>query len=62
MLVVPHPVIDVAAIVTTAGVVFEALREERHLSRTFGERWARYASRTGRFAPRLRPQRPANSA
>ena len=62
VLVVPHPVIDVAAIVTTAGVVFEALREERHLSRTFGERWARYASRTGRFAPRLRPQRPANSA
>jgi protein-S-isoprenylcysteine O-methyltransferase Ste14 len=25
----------------------------RHLHRTFGERYARYAGATGRFAPRL---------
>lgn len=53
VLVVPHPVVDVAALLTTAGVVVEALREERHLHRTFGERYARYARATGRFAPRL---------
>jgi protein-S-isoprenylcysteine O-methyltransferase Ste14 len=53
VLVVPHPVVEVAAVLTTAGVVFEALREERHLHRTFGERWVRYAASTGRFAPRL---------
>jgi len=54
VLVVPHPTIAVAALITTAGVVVEALREERHLHRTFGERYARYAAGTGRFAPRLR--------
>ena len=53
VLVVPHPAIDVAAILTTLGVVYQALREERHLFRTFGARYARYAARTGRFAPRL---------
>ena len=52
VLVVPHPVIDVAALLTTLGVVYQARREERHLLRTFGERYARYAARTGRFAPR----------
>jgi hypothetical protein len=30
---VPHPVIDLAALLTTTGVVVEALREERHLHR-----------------------------
>jgi protein-S-isoprenylcysteine O-methyltransferase Ste14 len=53
ILVVPHPVVDAVALLTTAGVVFEAVREERHLHRTFGERYARYAASTGRFAPRL---------
>jgi protein-S-isoprenylcysteine O-methyltransferase Ste14 len=57
VLVVPHPVIDLAALLTTAGVVVEALREERHLHRTFGERYARYAAATGRFVPRLRRAR-----
>ena len=62
VLVVPHPLIDVAAIVTAAGVLFEALREERHMHRTFGERYARYAARTGRFAPRLWPRRAGDGA
>jgi hypothetical protein len=53
VLVVPYPVVDIAALLTTAGVVVEALREERHLHRTFGERWVRYARATGRFAPHL---------
>ena len=53
ILVVPHRIIPVAALVTTIGVLYEALREERHLLRTFGERYARYLERTGRFAPRL---------
>ncbi|HJQ85114.1 MAG TPA: isoprenylcysteine carboxylmethyltransferase family protein [Candidatus Binatia bacterium] len=54
VLVVPHAVIDVGALVTTAGVLAQALREERHLHRTFGARYARYVEATGRFVPRLR--------
>jgi len=57
VIVVPSPAVDVAAILTAAGVLLEALREERHMHRTFGERYARYAAGTGRFAPRLRPRR-----
>jgi protein-S-isoprenylcysteine O-methyltransferase Ste14 len=56
ILVVRHPMIPAAALVTAAGVLYEALREERHLLRTFGERYAQYLARTGRFAPRLRAQ------
>ncbi|TMA36648.1 MAG: isoprenylcysteine carboxylmethyltransferase family protein [Deltaproteobacteria bacterium] len=62
VLVVPHRVVDVAALATAAGVLFEALREERHMHRTFGERYARYAMRTGRFAPRLGSRRRGNGA
>ncbi len=57
-LVVPHPVVLVGAVLTAAGVVLQALRAERHLQRTFGDRYARYAAATGRFAPRLRRGRP----
>jgi isoprenylcysteine carboxyl methyltransferase (ICMT) family protein YpbQ len=53
VLVLPVPAVDIAAILTTLGVVYQALREEQHLHRTFGTRYARYAARTGRFAPRL---------
>jgi protein-S-isoprenylcysteine O-methyltransferase Ste14 len=53
VVLVPHPLVPVAALVTTVGVLYEAVREERHLVGTFGERYARYLARTGRFAPRL---------
>jgi protein-S-isoprenylcysteine O-methyltransferase Ste14 len=53
-LVVPHPAITAIAVVTGLGFAFQARREERHLLRTFGDRYARYTARTGRFAPRLR--------
>ena len=53
-LVVPHPAVAAITLVTGLGVAFQAYREERHLLRTFGERYARYTARTGRFAPRLR--------
>jgi protein-S-isoprenylcysteine O-methyltransferase Ste14 len=59
VLAVPHPVIEIGAIVTTLGIVYQARREEQHLLRTFGERYARYAARTGRFAPRLWPRSAA---
>jgi len=54
VLVIPGPTIEVAAGVTALGAIIQALREERHLLATFGERYAVYAARTGRFAPRLR--------
>jgi protein-S-isoprenylcysteine O-methyltransferase Ste14 len=53
ILVVPHLMIDCAALLTAVGVTIQAHREEQHLHRTFGERYGRYAARTGRFAPRL---------
>jgi protein-S-isoprenylcysteine O-methyltransferase Ste14 len=56
VLVIPHPTIDVAAVVTTLGVFMQAVREEQHLRGTLGERYVRYAARTGRFAPRLWPR------
>ena len=52
VLVVPHLAVDVAALLTAVGVAYQAHREERHLLSTFGERYARYAARTGRFIPR----------
>jgi protein-S-isoprenylcysteine O-methyltransferase Ste14 len=54
VLVVPHRAVLIGAALTAAGVVLQALREERHLHRAFGDRYARYAAATGRFAPRLR--------
>lgn len=53
VLAVPHLLIGVAAIVTTLGVVYQARREEAHLLHAFGDRYARYLARTGRFAPPL---------
>jgi len=53
VLVVPHRAIDLGAIVTAIGVALQARREERHMRETFGERYARYAARTGRFMPRV---------
>lgn len=57
MLALPHPAITVAALLTVLGLAFQAHREERHLLHTFGDRYARYLARTGRFAPRLRRTR-----
>jgi protein-S-isoprenylcysteine O-methyltransferase Ste14 len=54
IVLVPHPVIVLGALVTTIGVTIQARREEQHLHRVFGDRYRRYAERTGRFAPRLR--------
>jgi protein-S-isoprenylcysteine O-methyltransferase Ste14 len=53
VLVVPHAVMDVGAVVTALGVALQARREEQHMLDTFGERYARYGARTGRFMPRL---------
>jgi protein-S-isoprenylcysteine O-methyltransferase Ste14 len=53
VLAMPRPAIDAAAAVTALGAIIQALREERHLLSTFGERYAGYAARTGRFVPRL---------
>jgi len=55
VLVVPDAVVDVAALLTTLGILYEAVREEQHLLRTFGDRYASYMARTGRFVPRLHP-------
>jgi protein-S-isoprenylcysteine O-methyltransferase Ste14 len=56
VLAVPDAVVDVGALVTAGGILVQALREEQHMVRTLGERYVRYAARTGRFAPRLRPR------
>ena len=55
VLVIPSRTINVGALVTALGILTQALREEQHLRGTFGERYARYVARTGRFAPRLWP-------
>jgi len=54
VLVAPSPMIDLAALLTTLGILRQALREEQYLHQTFGERYARYAAETGRFVPRFR--------
>ena len=59
VLVVPHPAVEIAAVLTALGVALQARREEQHLLRIFGARYARYAARTGRFAPRLAWRREA---
>lgn len=51
----PASMIDIAAAVTALGVLTQAMREEQHMLRTLGGRYARYAAHTGRFAPRLWP-------
>jgi protein-S-isoprenylcysteine O-methyltransferase Ste14 len=53
VMIVPHPVIVLGALVTTIAVTIQARREERHLQRVFGDRYTRYVGRTGRFAPRF---------
>ena len=55
VLLIPAPSVAVAALVTALGVLAQALREEEHMVATLGERYVRYAARTGRFVPRLRP-------
>jgi protein-S-isoprenylcysteine O-methyltransferase Ste14 len=56
VLAIPASTIEVAAVVTALGVAAQARREEQHMLGTIGERYARYAARTGRFAPRLWPR------
>lgn len=46
-------IVDAGALVTTLGILLQALREERHMRGTLGSRWVAYAARTGRFVPRL---------
>jgi protein-S-isoprenylcysteine O-methyltransferase Ste14 len=53
VLVIRDSTVDVAAAVTALGVLAQAMREEQHMLKTFGERYARYAAHTGRFAPRV---------
>jgi protein-S-isoprenylcysteine O-methyltransferase Ste14 len=53
VIVVDSRAIAVMTLLTAVGIAYQAGREEQYLHRTFGERYARYAARTGRFAPRL---------
>jgi protein-S-isoprenylcysteine O-methyltransferase Ste14 len=53
-ILVPHPAIAVMALLTVLGITYQARREEQYLLGAFGERYARYLGRTGRFFPRLR--------
>ena len=59
VMVVPHLVVDAAALLTAFGLAYQAHREEKHLLRTFGDRYAQYVARTGCFAPTFwRSRRP----
>jgi protein-S-isoprenylcysteine O-methyltransferase Ste14 len=51
--VVPTIPMAAVAIVHTALMILKAHNEERFLLRTYGERYADYCRRTGRFFPRL---------
>lgn len=53
-ILVPHPAIAVMALLTVLGITHQARREEQYLLGAFGERYAGYLARTGRFFPRLR--------
>ena len=59
VLVVPDPAVETAAVLTALGVALQARREEQHLLRVFGDRYARYAKRTGAFVPRFAWRRDA---
>ena len=59
VLVVPHPAVEIAAVLTALGVALQARREEQHLLRVFGDRYARYMRRTGSFVPRFAGRRDA---
>jgi protein-S-isoprenylcysteine O-methyltransferase Ste14 len=53
VIAVDSRLIAAMTLLTAAGIAYQAGREEQYLHRTFGDRYARYAARTGRFAPRL---------
>jgi protein-S-isoprenylcysteine O-methyltransferase Ste14 len=53
LVVVPTPPMLVIAIVHLGLMIAKARNEERHLSGTHGDDYARYVERTGRFFPRL---------
>ena len=54
VMVLPSPMMLALAIIHLCFLQWEALREERHLLIISGEQYAAYASRVGRFLPRLR--------
>ena len=60
MAILPTPAMLVVGLTHLALLQWEARREERYLTALHGDTYAQYASRTGRFLPRLRwPSHPA---
>jgi protein-S-isoprenylcysteine O-methyltransferase Ste14 len=53
-ILVSHPAIAAGALLTGLGITHQARREEQYLLGAFGDRYAGYLARTGRFFPRLR--------
>lgn len=51
---VSHPAVAGAALLTGLGITHQAHREEQYLLGAFGDRYAGYLARTGRFFPRPR--------
>jgi protein-S-isoprenylcysteine O-methyltransferase Ste14 len=54
VILIPNRIVFAMALFTVAGITHQARREEQHLLGVFGERYAQYLTRTGRFFPRLR--------
>jgi protein-S-isoprenylcysteine O-methyltransferase Ste14 len=50
---VPVPTMIAVAIIEVVLLTWEAVREERHLTRVHGQTYANYTKRTGRFIPRF---------
>jgi protein-S-isoprenylcysteine O-methyltransferase Ste14 len=53
LVIVPSPLMVAAGVIHLALLQWEARREERHLLRVHGDEYRRYASRAGRFLPKL---------
>jgi protein-S-isoprenylcysteine O-methyltransferase Ste14 len=61
MLALPSPVMIGCGVVHVVLLVWEAKREERHLTTLHGDTYLRYCSRTGRFVPALARRRGATA-
>lgn len=57
MAALPSPLMLAAGAVHVTLIVWEAVREERHLTGLHGNTYAEYRSRVGRFLPRVRRRR-----